>query len=188
MATSERTSPRDSAGTRIAVWLGLTLVGLAIAIALFWRFELLAPSDATTSARGAGSGSAAELSALPLPDDSYVGTVVDPADFASGTVVSADEALKAARANQPNLVGSSPLLRLMQISKDGPDASERLNGVYWVILSADAWVPMTGPLGFVPPEYTTYGWVLVDTEGVVVLTAANSYVHGDPPPPDLPDR
>jgi hypothetical protein len=154
------------------------MVGIAVlAIALFWRFALVTSESWNHDTSGAGS-----LVAIPLPDDSYVGTVVDPGDYPSAP--SADAAQQAARANQPNLVGVAPFMRLMRIARTTAVPEAQMDGLFWVILSPDARVPLTGPAGYrAPEEYTSYGWVFVDMSGAVVEAAALSYPAGAARPP-----
>jgi hypothetical protein len=130
------------------------------------------------------------LTSIPLPDSSFSGKVVDPSTFVEGAIVPADVAVDAAGARAPHLVGAEPLVRLMEVTNNGgPTESERLDGLYWVILSPDATEWVSGTYLDTPDEeFTFYGWVFVDMKGEVVWVGSNGYPKGLMTPPALPDR
>lgn len=188
MAT-ESTPPARPA--RIVNWLGLALVGVLVLAALLWRdgasSSALRPTDELPSV---GTGAASRvLESLPLPEG-YSGTVLDAATYPGELAVGPDVAVERARSNLPDLVGSDPLVRLMRVTKSGPDPSETIDGVFWVVLSPDVDVPITGPYGVDTSGevYTTYSWVFVDVKGEVVMITGRSYLLGEASPPELPSN
>jgi hypothetical protein len=189
-------------------WTSIALLGATVIVVLSLRgsFPPTAPAaegldEVADSAAAEGSGevvsppSAADkgavpLTPIPLPDESYSGRPVDPKSFAAAVIVPLTVALDAARANAPEIVGDEPLIRLMQVTNDGgPTDAERLEGLYWVILSPDAttWVSSTH-VDTPGQDYTFYGWVFVDMEGTVRDLTVIGYPKGGIAPPDLPDR
>lgn len=194
---SERTSHSNAPKQLLSLATTILVVTVAI-VALAWRNALALPIatpniDRFALPAGAAPSAPSELalSSIPLPDSSYTGKVVDPGSYAEGVVVSAGAAVDAARAGAPNLVGADPLVRLMEVTSiTGPGDSERLDGLYWVILSPDASVWVSGPhnVDTSDDESTFYGWVFVDMKGGIVQKAAQGYPTGEMTPPALPIR
>lgn len=128
------------------------------------------------------------MAPIPLPNDSYHGTVLDPTTLTTGSVRDSVAAVALARETDPALGDSSPYVRLMRMTKDSFDPSQRLDGIYWVLLFDDAWVPISGPDGFSPPDnYVSYKWIVMDTNGVVLVDHSSSYPEGIAPP-SVPPR
>lgn len=167
-----------------AAALALTAVALVVAAGAAGRlgpWELgAASSDAPTATP--------DLAPIPLPNDRYHGTVLDPGTLTTGSVRDAAAAVAVARNLDPALGESAPYVRLMRITTDSFAPADRLDGIYWVLLFDDVFVPISGPAGFSPPEnYTSYRWIIMDTDGVIVRDRASSYPEGVAPP-TLPPR
>lgn len=170
----------QSASIRHSATIGiLALTGAALVATVLWARDGQSSADAPGSA---GPVAVPVIQPLPLPDANYVGT---PVDSTLSLGISADEAVAIARANPSHLVGTAPLVQLMNL-RHAPLGDPPLDALVWVILSDDVFVPIHGPID--RPEITpvaTYAWVIVDTEGNVLQATANTYLTPESVP-ELP--
>jgi hypothetical protein len=125
---------------------------------------------------------AQDLRAVPLPLDTFSGTVRDPSEATLSLV----DALKIVRALTDNIVGPDPVARYMLMTVD----TARSNGGFkdrlvWVFVADDV-KPIMGtglPTTNSPPPYLgTLSWTIIDMNGHLLAQMQKRYFAPNTPP------
>lgn len=146
------------------------------------------PSPGTSVANPSSTPSAVtpapleDLRPIPLPLDTYSGTVRDPSEATLSLV----DAFKVVRARADNIVGPDPVARYMLLTNDtDPSNGGFKNRLVWVFVADDV-KPIRGtglPTTNSPPPYLgTLSWTIIDMNGRLLMQGQNRYFAPNAPP------